>query len=188
VLADECVGIERREPARDRDEIKRRIARLKGEFTRNAGLRFRIQTLNARYLSYDRMWARSAREKEEGTYRRDVLRARRHLRQKPGRPKAAGAGPAGEAAPAAAAGPPTTGAAPPAAGMLPEPQLRALYDALVEAKTRCNEDLSRVSYEALARSVEKQIPELKARFNAKSIEFKVVIKDGRAVVKAVPRT
>ena len=50
-------------------------------FTRNAGLRFRIQSLHARYLSYERMWLRSAREKEDGTYRRDLFKARLHAKE-----------------------------------------------------------------------------------------------------------
>src|SRR6266702_253180 len=91
------LGLERREPVRDRNELKRQVAKLKGEFVRNTGLRFRIQTLHARFLSYERMWQRSAREKEEGTYRRDVLKARRRVR---GEPPAAKAEPA--AAPATA--------------------------------------------------------------------------------------
>src|SRR6266702_1040947 len=70
------LGLERREPVRDRNELKRQVAKLKGEFVRNTGLKFRIQTLHARFLSYERMWMRSAREKEEGTYRRDVFKAR----------------------------------------------------------------------------------------------------------------
>ncbi|HET9596853.1 MAG TPA: hypothetical protein VFP65_14795, partial [Anaeromyxobacteraceae bacterium] len=72
------LGIDRREPAREREEMKRRVAKLKGEFVRNTALKFRIQTLHARFLSYERMWMRASREKEEGVYRRDLQRARRH--------------------------------------------------------------------------------------------------------------
>jgi hypothetical protein len=75
------LGVERREPSHWRDEVKRKVLRLKGAFTRNTGLRFRLQSLNARYLSYERLWMRSARAKEEGTYRRDLFKAR--LRAKP---------------------------------------------------------------------------------------------------------
>ncbi len=219
------LGIERREPARERDEMKRRIGRIKGEFTRNTGLQFRIQTLNARYLSYERMWLRSAREKEAGTYRRDLMRARRHVqrgerREAPKSPEAEGSpapvaaapvvGPEAEAAsppaesarreeppPAAAPRAPAvtpprapaarTGSAPPLPAGVSEAQLRSLYDAYVEAKRRCNEDVSRCSYESLARSVAKQVPELVAKYKARAVEFKVVIREGRAVLKAVPK-
>ena len=199
------LGIERREPAREREEIKRRVAKLKGEFTRNTGLRFRIQTLHARFLSYERMWLRSAREKEEGTYRRDLLRARRHAARQeekrrrdeeaaakaqgaaagaPGRPDAPSA-PVPAAPPVAAA--PAAPAPPPRPAEIPEAQLRALFAAYVDAKRRCHEDVSRLTYEALARTIAKQVPELLAKHNATRVEFRVVVKDGRAVLKAVPR-
>ncbi len=181
------LGIERREPARERQEMKRRVAHLKNQFTRNTGLRFRIQTLHARFLSYERMWLRSAREKEEGTYRRDILKARRHaqLEERKQAEKAQEAATARGAttAPEAKPSPP-----PPApVGGMSEAQLRSIYDAYVAAKKRCNEDVSRLSYEALAKTIAKQVPELLSKYGAKSVEFKVVIKDGRAVLKAVPR-
>jgi hypothetical protein len=193
------LGIERREPAREREEMKRRVAKLKGEFTRNTGLRFRIQTLHARFLSYERMWLRSAREKEEGTYRRDLLRARRHavlqeekrrreeeeaLRAKSTeRPAASPGAPPASPAPASTAPP----AGPPRPGDIPEAQLRALFAEYVDAKRSCNEDVSRLTYEVLARTVAKQVPELMAKYKASRVELRVVIKDGRAVLKVVPR-
>jgi hypothetical protein len=206
------LGVEKREPNRDRDEIKRRVERIKGAFTRNTGLKFRIQTLAARFLSYERMWLRSAREKEEGTYRRDLLRARRHAQDKrqAGRinessvPAARGAEPeprpAGEepavrepAAAAPAVEPPVrplpARPAPAAApGPVGEQQLRSLYDAYIAAKKSCNEDVSRLTYDAVARSVQRQVPELLQRFKARSVEFKVVIQGGKAVLKAVPKS
>jgi len=229
------LGVERMEPARRRDELKRNIARLKNAFTRNAGIRFRIQSLHARYLSYERMWMRSAREKEDGTYRRDLFKARRRRIQEsaaargeapkrtaldsedvdlsdfgassdgdedgappPPEPAAAPTEPPPVAAkpplpserPAAAerAVPVAPPAAPRAAPGLSEGQMRSLYEAYVEAKKRCSEDVSRLTFDAVARSVNKQIPEIVTRYNAKEVEFKVVIKDGKAILKAVPKT
>jgi hypothetical protein len=243
------LGVERMEPARRREDLKRAVARLQTAFTRNAGLRFRIQALHARFLSYERLWVRSAREKEEGTYRRDILRARRKAAARaPGADgrkgalargrrgaleaedvdldgltdemgeAAAGAATAHEALAGTGAGPPDgvraskappaassslasvtpparpAAAAPPAAPPpaplpgLAEAQMRALYEAYVAAKKRCNEDTSKVTYEAVARSVNKQIPEIARLYKAREVEFKVVIKDGKAILKAVPKT
>jgi hypothetical protein len=201
------LGTERREPNRDRDELKKRILRIKEAFTRNAALRFRIQSLHARYLSYERLWLRSAREKEEGTYRRDLFKARLHakpaaaptppapvpaapLEAAPPSPAPSTARPGG---PASAAPPPRSGAAAPAprpsAGPgLAETQMRELYDAFLSAKRRCNEDVSRLTYDSLAKSISKQIPELMAKHKAKAIDFKVVIKDGKAILRAIPRS
>jgi len=203
------LGIERMEPSRRRDELKRNIARLKNAFTRNAGLRFRIQALHARYLAYERLWMRSAREKENGTYRRDLLKARRRRREEtkgegPRRSSLEAEdvdlsdfGPEDEeepepAAPAAVEPTPTAEEKEPPAsrppGALSEKQMRALYDAYVEAKKRCHEDVSKLTLQAVAQSVNKQIPEIVSRYNAREVEFKVVIRDGRAVLKAVPRS
>jgi hypothetical protein len=229
------LGVERREPARTREELRKRVLRLKEAFTRNTGLKFRIQSLHARYLSYERLWLRSAKEKEEGTYRRDIFKARLHAanRGEPplhlARKKAAAAkgkeaeavaatpapittatpvpaatprpgatpapvGPAGAAAgarPAAprvpAAGPPRPVTPPPRPGAMTDGQMRALYDAYVAAKRSCNEDTSRLTYDAVANTVSKQIPELINRFKAKTVEFKVEVKDGKAVLKAIPK-
>lgn len=191
------LGVERFEPGKKREELKRDIARLKSAFTRNTGLRFRIQSLHARYLSYERMWLRATREREEGTSRRDIFKARlRHQGQtegaapekRPGAPASGAGGPAAAAPPRPAARPSAPAGAAAAGAGLGEKQMRALYDAYLTAKKRCNEDTSRITFDAVARSVNKQIPELMTRFHAKAVDFKVVIKDGKAILKAVPRT
>jgi hypothetical protein len=189
------IGAERMEPARRRDDLKRAIARLKNAFTRNAGIRFRVQALHARYLSYERLWLRSAREKEMGTYRRDVLKARRKAAEASKTGRAEGDAPAPviperdavpvKPPPPPLARPPSPPA--PSAATMTEPELRVLFDAYVAAKKSCNEDVSKVSYEALARTVTKQTPEIAAKFKAKRVEFKVSVRDGKAVLTAVPK-
>jgi hypothetical protein len=213
------LGVERKEPVRQRDELRKRVLRVKEAFTRNTGLKFRIQTLHARFLSYERMWLRSAREKEEGTYRRDLFKARLHRANREGAPEPAPEAPAAPPAQAPRPGAPaskpaapqpvaaaaarqgTAQAAPPPGTPAPKPaaprpapaggmndaQLRKLYEQYVAAKRSCNEDVSRLSYDAVASTVSKQIPEIMTRFKAKSVEFKVEVKDGKAVLKAVPK-
>lgn len=194
------LGIEKREPARERNEMKRRVERLKESFTKNTGLRFRLQTLHARFLSYERLWSRTTREKEAGTYRRDLFKARLRSKGEPTPP--AGTPAPKEAAPAPGAPPPTAAKPQPAAGLgrpaaapaappsftgTGEPQLRALYDAYVDAKKRCREDVSKLTYDALAKSVQKQVPELLSKFKARTVEFRVEVKDGKAILRAIPR-
>ena len=192
------LGIERRAPHRWREETKKKVMRLKGAFTRNAALKFRIQSLHARFISYERLWLRSTREKEEGTYHRDLFKARLRAHHDDTAP-AEEAAPPKAAAPAApqkqAAAKPAAPArpAPPASSVsaagagMSETQMRALYNAYLAAKMTCREDVSKLSYDAVARSVSKQIPELMTRYKAKSVEFKVEVKDGKAVLKAVPK-
>ena len=67
------MGLEKRIPARLRDETTRKIRRyLPGKETVE---RFRYQTLVQRLLTLERYWGRITRQIEEGTYIRDRKRA-----------------------------------------------------------------------------------------------------------------
>jgi hypothetical protein len=70
-------GIERIEPQIPRKQFERMIHVLRKEQPRNTALRFRFQTLIQRYTTLQTYWRRIGRQIEEGTYRRDLLRARR---------------------------------------------------------------------------------------------------------------
>jgi len=70
-------GIERIEPQIARKQFDRALHELRKEVPRNTALRFRFQTLIQRYTTLQTYWRRVGRQIEEGTYRRDLLRARR---------------------------------------------------------------------------------------------------------------
>ncbi|GMT97803.1 hypothetical protein KH5H1_19220 [Corallococcus caeni] len=322
------MGMERQAPIRAHEDLKKRMLKIKGAFIRSTSVKFRVQSLHNKFLTYERLWVRTLQEIEAGTYRRDLAKARRRAgvkqpgvvgeRQKgvvdlteevsdmdfeeveeltgrrpinepklaaeylaeqgaggtpfrgppavapaaappAGAPRGTPAGlvppaksipavapvsglpsiapvggtpqkgtpavgtsklpsvtpavapggtpaagrpavppgmaarapapvaaqqPARPAAPAAAAPRPAT--AGPGGGMSDD-KLRAVYDAYVTAKRRCQEDTSKLSYESVAATLRKQVPELLKQHNAKAVEFKVVIKDGKASLKAVPK-
>jgi hypothetical protein len=69
------MGIERLEPQIQRKDVERRIQLLRKEQIRNTGLRFKFQMLIQRYNTLQQYWGRVTREIENGTYRRDVMRA-----------------------------------------------------------------------------------------------------------------
>jgi FtsZ-binding cell division protein ZapB len=241
------LGVERNEPNKAREELRKKVLRLKERFTRNAGVRFRVQSLHARFISYERLWMRSAREKEEGTYRRDLFKARLRSQHgagpagvkgkkevlrfsqaedvdltdfgggdeasgpaarpimaarpaagaqaKPARPAEQGAPVSGPPVPP----PPTPSRAPapaapgptarPAAASAPgvDARTRALYEAYVAARRSCNQDLNGITLDAIARTIAKQTPEIMKQHKARTVEFKVEVKDGRAILKAVPK-
>ena len=60
---------------------------------------------------------------------------------------------------------------------------KRVYKNLVEAKKRCNEDTSNLSYDSVKKSMDKQRNRLRKKKGARNIDFKVVIKDGRAFLK-----
>ncbi|MBF5045799.1 hypothetical protein FGE12_25550 [Aggregicoccus sp. 17bor-14] len=299
------LGAERHPPLRTHEALKKRVNKLQTGFVRNTAMKFRVQSLQAKFLTYERLWARTMQEIESGTYKRDLIKARRRaaVRESNPRPPAqtdaprapveleddsdfdvdqalaaleapmaplpqpvaplappaarpstsplaaaaassavsvppapaipsttrpgTGSAPPGLRAPAAAASPPlpSTPTPPPmravalgpplspaspgvAAPRAPAPaaarpaapasaggsapgisddKLRAVYDAYVTAKRRCQEDTSKLSFESVAGTLRRQVPELMRQHNAKAVEFKVVIKDGKAVLKAVPK-
>lgn len=306
------LGQERRPPAQLHADLKKRVQALRNTFVNSTPVKFRIQNLQQRVTTFERLWERSLLEMENGTYRRDLFKAKRHLEQRhskkkngtasdelddlhidedldlsdldsggddldsamaaaaeavakakppavapsiapsvptiaplvPGvapatrpvtssgipaitavHPGATGSNPAFKPAgatgsnpalkPAGATGsnpalhrpvtnpaikpPGATGSNPalkpasrPAApvgsdGGLNEQKIKAIYDAYVMAKRRCGEDTSRLSLDSVATTLRSQVPTLMKQHNAKSVEFKVVIKDGKAVLRALPK-
>src|SRR5262245_19472260 len=73
------LGIERIEPASLRKDVERLFWGLRREKIRNTAVRFRFQMLCQRFTTYQTFWQRVARQIEEGTYRRDVMKVRQRL-------------------------------------------------------------------------------------------------------------
>jgi hypothetical protein len=72
-------GLERIEPQHERADVDRIIDQLRRSQPRNTALRFRFNQLVQRFTTYNVYWQRIRRQIEEGTYKRDVLRARRRF-------------------------------------------------------------------------------------------------------------
>lgn len=73
------LGIERRAPEVQRLELQRKLDEVRRTPTSNTALKFRLDTLVQRMTVLSTYWARTLREIEQGTYRRDVFKAERHL-------------------------------------------------------------------------------------------------------------
>jgi hypothetical protein len=262
------LGVERKPPNLKHDALKKRMNVLRNTFVRQTAAKFRVQQMAQKVATYERYWARTLKEMEEGTYKRDIFKARLHKGElkaakkpdakatesedvslddfdvdedappstppdaeaargvqpgvkplppqagakpgtgpsvpAPGKPGArpSGVGPAVPAPGGGVSGPgvrvPVTGPmaakqtgpvrAPVAAqGDLSDQKVKAIYDAYVTAKKRCNEDVSKLSLDSLASTLRKQVPDLMKQHKAKSVEFKVVIKDGKAILRALPK-
>ena len=145
------LGIDRRPPEQERLRVSRKMREMRTTMVRNTALKFRINTMFAKLLSFERMWDRTAKLH---------LKDRDH--KKEGRPAAA------------------------APAEIPEPQLRKLYDTYLLARQRCGEPTDGISFESVANRIRAQVPQLKEKHKARNIEFKVVIKGGKAVLKAIP--
>lgn len=227
------MGNERVPPTRQYEDLKKRVMRLKSSFVRNTSAKFRVQSIHGKFTTYERLWQRTMQEIENGTYKRDVAKARRRSEKSgsdrprsqnvvelpddesdsppvrgvpavaplvpsvaPLVPAVAPVAPAVKplvpsVAPVAARPAARAPAARPASASgssdLSDARLKSVYDAYVAAKRNNKEDTSKMSYDSVAASLRKQVPELMKQHKANSVEFKVVIKDGKAVLKAVPK-
>jgi len=164
------LGIDRKPPEQERKKISGKARELRSANIRNTALKFKINTLFAKLISFERMWDRTLREIEDGTYKRDVFKAK--LRQ--------GDRDGGQETPARVAPAPSAA--------ISDANLRRLYDTYVMARQRTGESTVGLDYDSLATRIRAQVPELMKKHRAKNIEFKVVIKGGKAVLKAVPHT
>lgn len=70
-------GIERIPPARQKDRLERRLRELRREQPNNTAMRYRFQAVFARWTTMNTYWQRITRQIEEGTFRRDVQKAKR---------------------------------------------------------------------------------------------------------------
>ena len=161
------LGIDRKPPDQERKRISEKARELRTRSIRNTALKFKVNTLFAKLISFERMWDRTLREIEDGTYKRDVFKAK--LR----------AGDRDE---------PRTGPVKPAAPSISDANLRRLYDTYLVARKRCGEATDGLTFDSMAARIRSQVPELMQKHKAKNIEFKVVIKGGKAILKAVPHT
>ncbi len=253
------LGVERKPPTKRHDALKKQMSDLKSHFVRQTSVRFRIDNLAQKLTTFERLWDRTLKEIEAGTYKRHLFKAKLHATAKtqpakkvedphdsfdvdedldvsdlgpeaPTNPDLASAltaaamalskpiapviAPVARVVPAvsASAAPTIPAVAPvvakpasaisrpaaapvakaPAAGTVPpgglsDQKIKAIYDAYVMAKRRCGEDTSKLSLNAVADTLKKQVPALMKQHQAKSVEFKVVIKDGKAVLRALPK-
>lgn len=217
---------QRRPPTANQAQLGGELRRMREEEIRtwNTVDKFRFNQIFARFVSLDRMWARTLKQIEDGVYKRDKLKVglarqrdeQRKLAAQPEEPdqtravnvdlgsmdgeKQAPRGPApstptaqDRARPAAAAQPPaSSSAAKPAPaggatdGNMSDQRLKQLYDVYMQARRRTG-DSSALTMDALRTQIEQQIPAIRAKHNCQSVDFKVVLKDGRAMLKAVPK-
>lgn len=216
------LGQDRAPPTKAHEALKKKIRAIKETHVQQTSARFRIDSLDAKFNTYDRLWHKNLQEMESGTFRRDLVKMKRKNEEPMPRtpPESLDPGPTetmpaaesaslGEHVPVATQlgqdAAPTLGAAPvrprpkegnpsmvgpataTAQGGLSDERLKALYNAYLAAKKRCNEDVSKLTFENMASTLKKQVPALLKHHNTEALDFKVIIKDGKAVLRAVPK-
>lgn len=194
------LGMEKLEPQRERAEIQKTIIELGSRFIRNTGAKFRRDTLKNKFLTYQRFWDRILKQIEDGTYKGHKIKAELHERERAekaarrsGGTDQPANGEAGVEAPAQAAvngAPAPRPAAPAEPGAPPPPKadpIQRIFDQYVAAKRKANENTEGLTAEKMASIIKQQTVALKQKYNCKSVEFRVVVEDGKAKLKAIPK-
>jgi hypothetical protein len=161
------LGTRPREPSQARGEVQKLFALYSQQPIQNTALRFRYNSIQARYFALRRQWDETQRKVEEGTYSRHVFKANLHdrLRTQKG----------GDASPKPTAN--ATAVAP------AEPDL---FEAYRDACRSTGQDVSNLTREKLSTVLQKQEAALRKQYACSEVRFRVVVEDGKARLKAQP--
>ncbi len=154
------IGSNKAEPLSLKKEVERLIKKYRNRLIENTALRFRYNSLVARFNTYNQYWEKRARSIwEEGRIKKEV-------------PKPESL---------------ETRVSEEAETLIDEDRMKRLYSEYIEARRKCREPVDNISYERVKSVIEKQIPEILKKYNCKEVEFKVKIEDNKAKIKVIPR-
>ena len=152
----------KREPVKLREEVEKIILAYSNKNITNTSLKFRYNSLVARFNSYRQHWTRVVRAIEEGTY----------YRQEGGTALAA---PVAEPRPNGNHGNNVGGAQAPQR----DPAIVELFNSYVEAREACNEPVEGLTYDAVARTIDQYKKKIEEQYKTADVDLKVAVRDGR---------
>lgn len=168
-------GSARIPPLKDFTRIQQTIRRFREEkLVVNTAIKFRLASIVSKFQSYSRYWSRIMTEIEEGRYFRDRFKADMRV----GKLDAGGQ--------KVAEGKKDKDATAPAPHDNDD-LMAQLHKEYMMARLECNQTVEGLSRDQLKQSISKSIPALQKQYPGKKIEFKVVVENGKAKLKAVPR-
>ena len=147
-------------PDKRLQDLKQLIRRLRKAPFKSAALAFRLRTLEQRYSALHTYWQRVLREKEEGTYCKDLFKA--DLREKIAKEEAHAATAQGAA----------------------DKGVHALFSRYQEELEKVSGRKVALNFDAFKDSLKKRAKELKQKHGIKKLSFRVVVKNGRVSVTA----
>jgi len=147
-------------PEKIHKEVVRTIRKLLRAPFKTAQTRFRLRMLVQRFQTYATYWERVLKQKEEGTYTRDLFKAemREKLLEEVEREQS------------------NSGRA--------EKGFKQLFDSYETALRKTGSNTANLTFDAFKQSLLKQAKLLKEKTGVKKLQYKVVVKDGKVTVKA----
>ena len=165
-------GQEKKPPSDLQSQVEGLIKRYANTEIRNNGERFRYQSLSARYTTFNELWQKKLRAREEGKpFGVHGLRAE----QLPP--------PAPRPAPPPRAAAPAPGEIRVSDPMRDTTAVRALYDRFVEERRRAGETRAPV-FENFRDLIHQQTERIRAEKGAHAVDFRLETRDGKVSLKA----
>jgi hypothetical protein len=160
------LGTRPREPAQGRSEVQKLFTIYSNTPIQNTALRFRFNSLAARYFALRRQWDLVLRQIEEGSYSRHVFKADLHDRARPAK------------APAAAA--------PATPNAVAAPDFQDVYKDYLAACRSTGEDTKSLTQERMDKVLKGQADAIRKQYGCEEVKFRVVVEGGKARLKATP--
>jgi hypothetical protein len=159
----------RLEPRREREGFEEKMRELKKRRDLPTEERFRLQSLQASFVSYSSYWNRLNRQIDDGTFKRDVRRAARIGQKESVKPVPKSSGYVFSEKSSAQ-------------GL---PWIDQIHAEFVERRKTCGESI-KISKSALDKLLRKEAAAIRKSTRCGEVSFKVQVKDGRTVLKAKP--
>lgn len=154
------LGINSLAPDRLHADVKQLIRRIRKAPFKSSAMGYKLRALETRYRTFHTYWQRVLKEREDGTYTRDIFKA--ELRQKIAHDAAEATTARGEAN----------------RGMK---ELFETYRTALEKQSGRSVD---INFSAFKESLVKRARDLKETHNVKKLTFSVTVKDGKVLVQA----
>ncbi len=149
-----------RAPEKLHKQTERLLRELRKAPFKTSEMSYRLRALESRFRTYNTYWKRTLREKEEGTYSKDVFKA--NLREKNALEDAYAATKKGKK----------------------EGQLRELFRSYQSALEKQTGKKQNINFDSFQKNIVQRAKQYKKASGGKKISFKVVVKNGKVTVQA----
>ena len=154
------LGISPFRPDKLHNEVKRKIRAIRKAPFKQSWVNYKLRSLEGRYHTFNDYWERCNRQRDDGTYHRDVFKM--NLREKNALEDAREGTELGKAS----------------------KQMSALFDTYRRAVEKQTGKKQEIDFSQFQKALRKQAKAHKEKFGEKKLGFKVVVKNGKVSIKA----
>lgn len=159
-------GLERIEPLKERDAVRRVIRETALMPMTNTQQRFKFLSLKSRFSAFELYWQRNLVQIERGTHPKQKFRQRMLEKNRMST---------------------RTNVRKPVLSNEQQEDLayRAVYDRFIEARDQCGQN-TEIQFDTIRDTLKRQVRSIKSQFRCERVKFRVAIEEGKARLKAIP--